>query len=180
MRIASRHMPKYRPMPMGITAWLFLVALGSAGVHLLFNKPFASALVAALLSLAYLATRPRIKREEKKLRELAASREGQSICEFAREFDLRTSDSWVVRAVYEQVQKQLIHIHPAFPLRGMDRLKEDLNLDDDDLDLDIAPEVEQRTGRSLTNASDNPYFGKVRTVSDLVLFFQSQGRSGAA
>jgi hypothetical protein len=180
MRIASRHMPGYRPKQMGITAWLFLLALGGVGLYLLFNKPFASALVAALLSLAYLATRTRIKRNERTLRELAASREGQSICEFAQEFDLRTFDSWIVRAVYEQVQKQLIHIHPAFPLRGMDRLKEDLKLDDDDLDLDIAPEVEQRTGRSLSNASDNPYFCKVQTVRDLVLFFQSQKLNGAA
>lgn len=66
------------------------------------------------------------------------------------------------------------------PLRADDLLKEDLRLEDDDLDLDVATEVDERTGRSLDNASANPYFGKVQTVRDLVLFFQAQARSGAA
>ncbi|HMY07552.1 MAG TPA: hypothetical protein PKI28_14380 [Accumulibacter sp.] len=61
-----------------------------------------------------------------------------------------------------------------------DRLKEVLHLDDDDLDMDVATEVEQRTGRSLKNAGENPYFGKVQTVRDLVLFFQHQAQRGAA
>ena len=180
MRIASRHMPKFRAKPMGLLAWVFLAALGAAVAYLVFTEPKASAIVAALLIAGYVATLPSIKREEKQLRELAASREGQSICDFASEFDLRTVDSWVVRAVYEQVQRQLAHVHPAFPLRADDRLREDLRLDDDDLDLDVATEVEERTGRSLDATRSNPYFGKVRTVRDLVLFFQAQARSGAA
>jgi len=178
MRIASRHMPKSRSKPMGFVGWVFLAAFAGAIAYLVFTEPKASAVVAALLIAGYLAARPSIKREEKQLRELAASREGQSICDFAREFDLRAVESWIVRAVYEQVQKQLVHVHPAFPLRADDLLKEDLRLDDDDLDLDVATEVEERTGRSLDSARANPYFGRVRTVRDLVLFFQAQARSG--
>jgi hypothetical protein len=173
-------MPKAHAKPMGFLGWFFVAALGAAVAYLVFTEPKVSAFVAALLIAGYLATLPSIRREERQLRELAASREGQSICDFAREFDLRTVDSWVVRAVYEQVQKQLVHVHPAFPLRADDRLKEDLRLDGDDLDLDVAIEVEERTGRSLDNAKSNPYFGQVRTVRDLVLFFQAQARTGAA
>ena len=82
--------------------------------------------------------------------------------------------------MYEQVQRQLAHVHPAFPLRASDRLKEDLFLDDDDLDMSIAVEVEQRTGTSLTNTSANPHAGKVRTARDLVMFFQAQAARSAA
>lgn len=74
-----------------------------------------------------------------------------------------------MRAVYERVQQQ--QHPPAFPLRFEDRLKEDLHIDVGDLDMDVAVEVEQRTGRSLKDADANPYFGKVEPVRDLVLFF---------
>jgi hypothetical protein len=100
--------------------------------------------------------------------------------QFARDFDTRAVDTWIVRAVYEQVQGQLKHVHPAFPVRASDRLKEDLHLDDDDLDMDLAVQVEQRTGRSLDETKANPLFGKVKTVRDLVLFFHAQPKRGAA
>ncbi|MYM87102.1 hypothetical protein GTP91_07895 [Rugamonas sp. FT82W] len=115
-----------------------------------------------------------MKRNAERLRCLAAEREGESICDFARDFDTRQVDTWIVRAVYEQLQYHLADVSPAFPVRASDRLKEDLLLDDDDLDMDIAQEVEQRAGRSLDDTSTNPYFGKVKTVRDLVMFFQSQ------
>ncbi|RQO58068.1 hypothetical protein DBR47_14800 [Paucibacter sp. KBW04] len=111
---------------------------------------------------------------------LASEREGQSICEFARDFDARAVNTWIIRAVYEQLQEQLKHIHPAFPVRADDRLKEDLLLDDDDLDMDLAQEVEARTGISIDQSGNNPYFGKVKTVRDFVLFFQSQPGSNNA
>ncbi|MYM69161.1 hypothetical protein GTP45_20300 [Pseudoduganella sp. FT55W] len=115
-----------------------------------------------------------MKRNEEHLRRLTREREGESICEFAREFDTRQVDTWIIRAVYEQLQCHLSHVHPAFPIRARDRLKEDLQLDDVDLDIDIAQEVEQRTGRSLDGSDSNPYFGKVETAADLVMFFQGQ------
>ncbi|MDI4635539.1 hypothetical protein J7U46_20920 [Pelomonas sp. V22] len=111
---------------------------------------------------------------------LASRREGQSICEFARDFDARAVDTWVIRAVYEQLQSHLRYVHPSFPVRADDRLKEDLLLDDDDLDIDLAQEVEERTGRSVDGATNNPYSGKVRTVRDFVLFFQHQPRAKSA
>ncbi len=180
MRIASRHMPKYQAKPPGLLGWGFVAALASAFAYIVFAEPEAIAVVLAILVAAYLVSRPGCKRAEEQLRKLAAAREGQSICEFARDFDLKAVDSWIVRAVYEQVQQQLAHIHPAFPLRAEDRLKEDLHIDVDDLDMDVAVEVEQRTGRSLKDADANPYFGKVQTVRDLVLFFQHQPLRGAA
>jgi hypothetical protein len=111
---------------------------------------------------------------------LASQREGQTICEFARDFDTQAIDTWIIRAVYEQLQAQLKYIHSAFPIRADDRIKEDLLLDDDDLDMDLASEVETRTARPLDKTDNNPYSGKVKTVRDVVLFFQHQPKAADA
>jgi hypothetical protein len=173
MRIASRHMPKYRPEPMGLLGGIVLAALAGPFVYLVVAKPAAGAVFIGIFLVWYVLARPGMKGQEEQLRRLAAAREGQSIGDFARELDLRAVDPWVVRAVYERVQGQLVHIHPAFPLRADDRLKEHLHLDDDDVDMDVALEVQQRTGRSLDHASTKQSFGEVRTVRDLVMFFQA-------
>ncbi|OGA87485.1 MAG: hypothetical protein A2Z90_11110 [Burkholderiales bacterium GWA2_64_37] len=180
MRIASRHMPKYKPRPTGPVAWLFLAVLAAGLAYGAVSSPTVAAVVFLLLCTAFFFARRVTKREEDSLRNLAAERNGESICEFARDFDTRAVDTWIVRAVYEQVQGQLKHVHPAFPVRASDRLKEDLHLDDDDLDMDLAVQVEQRTGRSLDETKANPLFGKVKTVRDLVLFFHAQPKRGAA
>jgi hypothetical protein len=55
-----------------------------------------------------------------------------------------------------------------------------LKLDEDDLDLDLIEEIAQRTGRSMENFESNPYYGKVTTARDLVLFFNHQAGVTAA
>ena len=105
---------------------------------------------------------------------VARARTGESICEFTRAFDARRVDTWVIRAVYERVQQELRPVCPSFPVRASDRLKEDLRLDDDDIDLDILPDVISRTGRSMEDHKRNPLYGKVTTVADLVTFFTAQ------
>ena len=124
--------------------------------------------------------RQQTKREAQKLLALASEREGQSICEFTRDFDARAVDTWIIRAVYEQLQGQLKQVHPKFPVRADDRLKEDLLLDDDDLDMDLARAVAARAGRSIDDTGGNPYFDKVRTVRDFVFFFQNQPKASNA
>lgn len=174
MRIASRHMPRITARPLGLAGGLFVLCLAAAVLGFALLRPQAflvvSAGVAALLVLARLHER----REARRLAVLAAQRPGQSICEFARDFDTRAVDTWLIRATYEQLQDQLKPRHPAFPIRADDRLKEDLGLDDEDLDLDLAADISHRTGRSFEGSRRNPYFGQVRTVRELVLFFQHQ------
>jgi hypothetical protein len=180
MRVASRLMPTYQPKPIGPLGWIVMAALACAFIYIVASEPKAVSVVLALLFFGFLVSRRAERRVEERLREVAAAREGESICEFARAFDPKVVDTWVIRAVYEQLQKQFEHVHPSFPLRAEDRLKEDLHLDDDDLDLDVAVQVEERTGRSLDNTGVNPYRGSVRTVRDLVMFFQAQPQHGAA
>jgi hypothetical protein len=180
MRVASRHMPRFLPRPMPLAGWLLIACIVAVGVHFAIAKPVASLITVSALAVLFLVAQQQSRREARTLLTLASEREGQSICEFARDFDAREVNTWIIRAVYEQLQEQLKHIHPAFPVRADDRLKEDLLLDDDDLDMDLAQEVEARTGISIDESGSNPYFGKVKTVRDFVLFFQSQpGASNA-
>ena len=178
MRVASRHMPKFTGRPMGVVGWPFLACLLAAIAYFAVANTLAFLVgLSGLLALLWLARR-QDQRQTRQLLALASQRRGQSICEFAREFNAREIDTWIIRAVYEQLQGKLSHVHPAFPVRANDLLKEDLLLDDDELDIDLAQEVEMRTARSLDKSAANPYFGKVRTVRDLVFFFQNQQRAG--
>ena len=99
-------------------------------------------------------------------RRVARARAGQSICDFARAFDCRNIDTWIIRAVYEEFSGQ-------FPVRASDDLKHDLRIAGDDLDY-IGVRLAQRTGRSLERSEDNPMFGNVRTLRDLVMFLDHQ------
>jgi hypothetical protein len=141
MRIASRHMPKLQPHAVGPARWLLLLMLGAGAAYVALSAPKPFFAVVGVLMVLVAEAGLRLKRDHRKLRALAATRHGQTICEFARDFDARAVDTWIIRAVYEQLQAQLEHVHPAFPVRADDRLKEDLFLDDDDLDMDLAQEV---------------------------------------
>lgn len=60
------------------------------------------------------------------------------------------------------------------PLKPTDDIFELLEIDSEDLDMDILEEIAQRTGRSIENTERNPFYGKVQTLEDLVLFFNEQ------
>jgi hypothetical protein len=180
MRRPSRLMPVATPSPSAILGWLFIAVLIGSTVYVgyvMFSKaPWATSAGAALLVLVSIYSSRRRKR---RLEALAQVRGGESICEFARSFDARNVDTWVIRAVYEELQRELADAVPNFPVRASDVLLKDLLEDSDDLDMSLAPNVSKRTGRSLDDFPENPYFGKVRTVEDLVLFFNAQPHENA-
>ena len=169
MKRASRFMPKYvrkRSWP----AWIALAILAWVPVYFLFNHPVGMSLViVSLLALLIIGHH----RHAARLRVLAESRSGESICEFARSFERTQVDTWVVRAVYEQLQQYLGGTIPV-PIRATDRLTEDLPIDTEDLEMDLMAQIAQRTGRSLISTTANPYYDRVKTVGDLVLFFNAQ------
>ena len=111
------------------------------------------------------------------LNRLASGRSAESICTFARSFDCRAVDTWVIRAVYETLQETLAW--DGFPMRVSDRISNDLRLDDEDLDY-VAEVIAERSRRTLRESESNPFLGRVATVRDLVLFFAHQGRAKAA
>ena len=85
-------------------------------------------------------------------------------------------DTWVIRAVHDTLQRELESDRPAFPTRASDHLEVILS-DPDDLDLSIVPEVARLSGRSLDDAARNPHYERVRSVADLVMFFNEQARA---
>jgi hypothetical protein len=178
MRSPSRLLPKYSPERNRIVGWVAVTLLLSSIVYfgyLMFNE--APWLVVLILTLGIISHVYRTRKTQHELRALAANRTGESICEFASSFDARVVDTWVIRAVYEELQHHLAGVVSLFPIRATDLLIKELQLgDSDDLDFSVAPRIAQRTGRSMQDCTTNPYFEKVKTAGDLVLFFNSQPR----
>lgn len=175
-KTASRFMPPVavRP-PLRWPARCFLAVMAVAFMAVFWKHPVAvGGSLLALGSLVAVLSR----REALRLARMAQSRAGESICQFARSIDCRRVDTWVVRAVYEELQRSL-SAAVAVPLRLTDNLQRDLRLDADDLD-DLVADMAQRARRSLADTSANPLFGEVTTVGDLVEFLQAQPRLAAS
>ena len=162
-------MPKYERQRAPLLGWVFLLVLAAGFLYLLWSHPVATSLIFSLFALLALVEAPRTRR---KLVKLSTARRGESICQFARHFDRRSVDTWIVRAVYEQLREEMATKYDI-PIRPLDTFA-DLFIDNDDIDLSAAPEIAQRTGRSLEHSDRNPYFGKVKTAADLVHFFNAQ------
>ncbi len=178
MRSPSRLLPNYSPKRNTIVGWIVVTVLLSSTVYLCYlfltKAPWVTLILLALgIVFHFYSTRKR----RNDLRTLANNRTGESICEFARSFDTRVVDTWVIRAVYEELQHELADAVPLCSIRATDLLAKDLLIEDsDDLDLSIVLRIAQRTGRSIQDCTNNPYFEKVKTAGDLVLFFNSQPR----
>jgi len=180
MRRSSRRIPLALPQQdtgswQSAAGWIAAVFVLAEACVVLVQHPVAVGAVALVLVVIGMRA---TKREKARLKELLRNRSGESICEFARSFDAREIDPLVIRSVYEQLQDVLSGYCPALPIRASDRLTEDLGIDVDDLDMSVAPAVASRSGRSLEGVETNPYYGRVKTASDLVYFFNLQ-REGA-
>lgn len=174
MRKPSRRMHDMEPMLIHLSLALRLLpAILLAG--LAWAVALQPMLLLALSGLALLM-RHQLERERRHLATLAVQRDGESICQFARSFARREVDTWVVRAVYESLHG---YLGGRLPIRADDRLRQDLRLDDDDLDLDLLEQMALLSGRSLVRTVDNPWFGRVTTVRDLVSFLEHQPRLAA-
>lgn len=169
---ASRFMPPAparQPLTWGARCLLAVFAAGYFG--LLLAHPMA--VMGSTLAFGGLVI-AQGRREAQRLARMAQSRAGESICQFARSIDCRRVDTWVVRAVYEELQRSLSGT-VAVPLRVTDHLERDLRIDADDLEFLIVG-IAQRARRSLDHTSANPLFGQVATVRDLVEFLHAQPR----
>ncbi len=119
------------------------------------------------------------RRTRRRVEAIVRSRDKESICDFARSFNTRQVDTWIIRASHQELQK-LMQAYVAvanFPIRAGDSLAGDLRLDSDDVD-DLFQDIAERTGRSLDHTDQNPFYGKVRTVWDLASCVNAQPRVG--
>jgi hypothetical protein len=177
MKTASRFMPPVAQRAARPIGWIFLFGLALGYLYLLWRHPYEVGLATVGLA-AFTALWNRRLRSQ--LKRLAAERPGETVCEFARSFDVRSTDTWIIRAVYEELQEYLKSSAPSFPIRADDSLKIDLKIDGDDLEEDIVPRIGERTGRSLSDPSLNPFYRDLDTVRDLVRFLNAQPPSRAA
>ncbi len=106
------------------------------------------------------------------LRSIRRERADLSICTFVKAFDYRRIDTWVLRAVYEEVSGLA-----GFPVKPEDDIYDNLQLGSDDLNDALLPEIADRCGRDINEFDRNPYtvrFEEAPTVSNLVMWFQHQ------
>lgn len=169
-------MPKYKPAKVTLAGWvlLFLVMtpLIIISIFTIWKHPILLGIVVIWIGIAsYVFNR----KHKKKFLRMKSIRMKQSICDFARSFDCRQIDTWIIRAVFEELQRYVsISDNIVIPIKAEDRIVEDLKVDEEDLEYDILEVISQRTGRTLLNTKENPYYSKINTVSDLVYFFNNQ------
>ncbi|WP_306115782.1 MULTISPECIES: hypothetical protein [unclassified Roseovarius] len=116
--------------------------------------------------------------DQGRLARLRTARRGDSICTFVRALDYRTTDTKIIRAVYDEIQDYISNGDDQFPLRPGDSFSGELRVDDDDLD-EMVHDIATRSGRSLANIQANPFYDKVETVQDLIRFLNAQPLSKA-
>ncbi|WP_422929009.1 hypothetical protein [Singulisphaera sp. PoT] len=179
-RVPSRRMPPPRPSEgPGLRGWALLLIFVVSSIIGVAAWIVAYPAVAIPLMAALVLTMLGMHAEGKARRSaLARGREGESICTFARSFDCRRTDTWILRAVYEALQPHCRVGDRMMPIRSTDELAT-LGLDGEDIAF-VAEEVAYRSGRSMEGMEANPYSFEVVTVEDLVAFMMHQPRESAA
>ena len=147
-------------------AWPILIAYCFGLIYLAFSCPYISAAIAILFWSATLV-------HSRYLRKIGEDRTNESICTFARSFNCRQIDPWVLRAVYEELSRHLaVDGHPL-PIRADDQWEKDLRIDPEDFG-ELAMDIAHRAGRSIEEIGKIPWYEGLKTVRDLVMFFQRQ------
>lgn len=163
MKKPSRLMPADEPTPFKWWHWALLAALAAGIAYGFVRVPGAVAIIVG-------STLAEVWQARRQRRAFAAARRNDSICTFARSFERRSSDTWIIRATHDELTGML-----GFPVRASDQLR-DLSVDDDDLE-DIATHIALRARRS-TSFAGNPFIGQVNTVGDLVRCLHAQPSLG--
>ncbi|TDU70908.1 hypothetical protein EI77_02026 [Prosthecobacter fusiformis] len=165
MRRFSRHLPSHPPaQPLGWRVKVVLAGLAALLMAWLYSQPQALFFIGGMTGLFYLAS----IRERRRIQSLKSSR-ADTICAFRKAFDCRVVDPWIIRATYQEVQNW----SRGFPLEATDNLMEQLKMEAEDLD-DLAEDIAKRSGYDLADISGNPWYQRVTTARELVLFINHQ------
>jgi len=170
MRAPSRRMLAAPERKVKVWAYPILMLLLIGLGLLVYRHPYSIFVLLAFSIIAWLSA---IIDRRYRLR-LAKSRTGESICTFVEAFDCHHTDTWILRAVYEELSKFLTVGGSPLPIRADDQCCErDLKIDPEDLEH-LGRRIAHRAHRSMKNTKQNPLYGKVKTVRDLVGFFEFQ------
>ena len=117
---------------------------------------------------------------DRRMKNIASERGESNICKYARSFDYRKIDTEIIREVWNEIRKCLgDYDGRPFPVEADDIFEKTYNLDPDDLD-DVYWAVADRLGIDTKNPESNPYWNKVTSVRNLVLFLHNQPRLNCA
>jgi hypothetical protein len=112
--------------------------------------------------------------DNRRMSRIAGERGALDICSFARSFDYRKIDTKIIREVWNEVQDSLGEYNgKKFPVLADDLFEETYKLDPEDLD-DAYWAIADKLGISTDSPEKNPYWGNVKSVSDLVQFLHHQ------
>ncbi|WP_415905914.1 hypothetical protein ACMXYX_08600 [Neptuniibacter sp. QD72_48] len=118
--------------------------------------------------------------EHFRMKRLSNERGEADICKYATSFDYRNVDTKIMREVWNELHLWLgKYDGKPFPIETKDTFDNTYNMDPDDLD-DIYLAVAERLGINTDSPEKNPYFNKVTSVKNLVLFLHHQPRVGNA
>jgi len=108
------------------------------------------------------------------MKKIAKYRGRPDICSYSRYFDYRKTDTKIMREVFNSVQDWAGKYEGIpFPVRAEDCFNKLYKMDPDDLD-DIYFEIAEKLNINIDNPEKNPYWNKVNTVKDLVMFLHFQ------
>ena len=155
---------------MSFWGWVFVFVILSSFAWFLWSAP----VILLIFPVLWYANYKNGKERKSHFSSLLKGREKDTICSFSRHFECREIDTWVIRAVYEQLQNYMASTKEDFPIRATDDVFTDLRIDDEDFEMDIVGEIAERTGRTLDLAEENKFYGKANIVENLVYFFNEQ------
>ena len=174
MRQFSRWMPPPERASLSLRDY---ISLGVSGTVVIAGFVLSPAFLGSVVICAIIAIVLALY-DQRRLRLLSVQRQGEDIGTFARSFDRHSElfDPWVVRAVWEELQPYVAFRGGRMPLRPADDLDTFICIDPEDLEFDVLPTITKRARRSLENMEANPFYGRVETVEDLVMFIANQPR----
>jgi hypothetical protein len=168
MNLPSRRMAARRsPRTVGMTSLIVISAAVGAVIVL---AALANPIVALLFAPCAVLYGTFIVKHQRSVTRLRRERSEESICEFSRSLPARDHDTWVVRAVYEEVSS-----NRGIPIRPADRLH-DLGFADDDIEMCVE-NAAHRADRSLVETAANGWNHRVQTVADLIAFLEHQPKA---
>lgn len=172
MRVPSRRMPSVHEPSAAVTHVVMALLFCISFVTIDLNPTFALFAVPPAIAILFWRDCSEKRHHER----LLAGRTSGDIGAFARSFPRREIDTWVIRAVWDEVQAALTYPRNKqnfFPLLADDRLIEDLRIDSEELEWMVI-DIARRSGRSLRDYETNPHYSQVRSVGDVVRFLNSQ------
>ena len=83
------------------------------------------------------------------------------------------------RVLGTDISEKMVEMSSLLAMQKGENRLQFMRMDAEDLELDLASRIENRTGRTLEDSERNPLYGRIETVRDLVRFFSAQPRSPA-